>query len=318
MAHTQRIDFIDLAKGICITTIIFGHCGINTYISGADTIPLFFLISGMFFKMYEDTNKFFIKKINGLLIPFCFFYITSYVLFYLIKAFAPHLLITSATGIIDVFTNRQFFNGPLWFIIALFWCNIIQYSVFKLTNKEAIRIFFIILIGLVGYILGYLGYFVPMFIDVAMTSLPFFALGYYINKKTILKDSKTTNIAIGIILLLALFLIEYRISLHYNIIEGLNSYIAAFSIAFGILYLCNAINKISYINALGRNSLIPLCVHHMIYRPVKVALQFTNNEIINNDYSVAAITLLLSILCIPLCIKTIPWFVAQKDLIKGK
>ena len=53
----------------------------------------------------------------------------------------------------------------------------------------------------------------------------------------------------------------------------------------------------------------------MIYRPVKVLLQATEISAINNEYSVASVTLLLSTLCIPLCIKYIPHFVAQKDLI---
>ena len=65
MAHTQRIDFIDLAKGICMIALVLGHCGIS--IAGNATIPLYLIISGMFFKERENPRTFITKKTNKIL-----------------------------------------------------------------------------------------------------------------------------------------------------------------------------------------------------------------------------------------------------------
>ena len=46
-----RIEFIDLAKGICILLVVMIHVGVPEYIPGlyAAKVPIFFLLSGLFF-----------------------------------------------------------------------------------------------------------------------------------------------------------------------------------------------------------------------------------------------------------------------------
>lgn len=310
----KRIEFIDLAKGICMIVIVIGHCGVN--VAGNATIPLYIIISGMFFKENETPGTFFVKKINKILVPFLFFYLVGCLAYYGIKYIAPQYLITDARGIWDLFTNRQFFNGPIWFIITLFWCNIILYAITCCTKSHIARLAIILSVGAFGWYAGHCGLFAPMFIDAAMTSLPFFATGYYMKSGAIFKGKKILYAAAGIILIVFTAYLPHRISLHYNIIEGIHSYIAAFTIAFAILFICLCINKIPFINYFGKYSLVPLCVHHLIYRPVAVAFKATEIDFLNNSYAVAVVTMLLSTLCIPLCLKYIPWFVAQKDIIK--
>lgn len=92
----KRIEFIDLAKGVCMIAIVLGHCGIG--INGATTLPLYLMISGMFFKKYDGTRTFLIKKANGILIPFIFFYLIGCAAFYGIKCSAPQLFMPK-TGI---------------------------------------------------------------------------------------------------------------------------------------------------------------------------------------------------------------------------
>ena len=311
----KRIEFIDLAKGVCMIALVLGHCGIG--INGAATLPLYLMISGMFFKKYDGTRTFLIKKTNGILIPFIFFYLIGCAAFYGIQRLVPQLLITSAGGILDIFNNRQFFNGPIWFIIALFWCNIYFYLVFKSINNEYARKIIYLGIGVFGWWLGHKGLFLPMYLDVAMTCLPFFALGYYIKIWQILdKARENTGMVLGIIMLILSMIIPSRISLHYNIMEGVNSYIAGLLIAFGLLFICKKIKSLPFVSYCGRYSIVLLCVHHMIYRPLMVLLPKTGIEILSSNWSIAIITLLLSVACIPVCKKLIPWFVAQKDLIK--
>lgn len=323
MSTTKRIDFIDLAKGICIFLVVIGHCGAPIDIPGYNIVrmPLYFILSGLFFKTYGNITSFIVKKINKILIPFIFFYLLGCIVFYAIKYFAPQLLITEARGIFDLFNNRQFFNGPIWFLLCLFWCNVYFAIIQSYIKKEEYRIAFVTLLGIIGWWLGYRNYFVPLFMDVAMTAMPFFAFGYYLKKSNLLYPNKWDKynllFAFGfwIVSYILCTTTNYRLSLHYNGINGISTYFISIASVLSILFLCKSIKRLPFFSYIGRYSIVLLCVHHMIYRPVKVLLQATNIEIIDNNYFVAIITLLLSTLCVPLCIKFIPWFVAQKDLI---
>ncbi len=321
---TQRIEFIDLAKGICIILVVLGHSGAPINIPGFEIVrmPLYFILSGLFFKDYGGGYNFLIRKTNKILIPFIFFYLLGCAAYYSIKILAPQLLVTSAGGILDIFNNRQFFNGPIWFLLCLFWCNIIFCQITLHIKKEWIRIATVATLGTLGLFLGKQGIFIPLFIDVAFTALPFFAFGYYLKKSEILYPNKYDkyNILFAIIFWSIAYTLtqttEYRLSLHYNGLDGWSTYIISITSVLAILFLCKIAKRIPFVSYAGRYSIVLLCVHHMIYRPLMVLMPKTGIELLGSNWSIATITLLLSVACIPLCKKLIPWFVAQKDLIK--
>lgn len=80
----QRIDYIDLAKGFCIIFVVMNHVSdyykldlwINDFIT-AFRMPLYYFLSGVFFKTYNGFSNFLKKKTNKLLIPFVFFYLVT-------------------------------------------------------------------------------------------------------------------------------------------------------------------------------------------------------------------------------------------------
>ena len=320
----NRIEFIDLAKGICILLVVLGHCGVPINIPGLEIVrmPLYVILSGLFFKDYGGGYNFFIKKTNKILIPFLFFYLIGCAAFYALKTFAPQLAVTEARGIFDIFDNRQFFNGPIWFLLCLFWCNIIFCQITLNVKKDSARISLVALLGFIGWLLGEKGVFVPMFIDVALTALPFFAFGYYLKKSEILYPNKMDryNILFAILFWGAAYLLtrttEYRLSFHYNGLEGWSTYFISITSVLAVLFLCKTIKHIPFVSYCGRYSIVLLCVHHMIYRPLMVLLPKTGVALLSDNWTIAIITLLLSALCIPVCKKLIPWFIAQKDLIK--
>ena len=131
---------------------------------------------------------------NKLLIPFLFFYLLGCACYYMLKWIAPGLLVTSAGGILDLFNNRQYFNGPIWFLLCLFWCNLIFGIISLHVHSEALRIIIVCVLGTVGYWLGYYGTFVPLFVDVALTALPFFIFGYYLKRSNLLYPTLLTVI----------------------------------------------------------------------------------------------------------------------------
>ena len=252
----KRIEFIDLAKGICIICILLGHCGIAFSIPGISNfvMPAFFILSGLFFKEYDSAGTFLVKKINGLLVPFLFLYLSVYAVFYGLKFYAPNLLITDARGITDIFHNRQYFNGPIWFLLCLFWCNIIFSQITLNVKKDWLRIVLVAILGFFGWFLGQEEVFMPMFIDVAFTALPFFAFGYYLKKSEILYTNRLDkyNILFALLFWAVAFVLtrttDYRLSLHYNGLEGWSTYLISITSVLAVLFLCKTIKHIPFVS----------------------------------------------------------------------
>lgn len=321
----QRIEFIDLAKGICIILVTVGHCGAPIDIPGLEVVrmPLYFILSGLFFKTYGDFVGFTIKKTNKILIPFLFFYFIAYALFYLLQWYKPEYLVTEANGILDIFNNRQYFNGPIWFLLALYWCGLIFAGITTFVKNDFKRVLATVAIGGVGILLGRFDIILPAFIDVAFTALPFYSLGYYLKQTPVLYPNKYDkfNFLFVIIFYLVSFIISqtasFRLSFHYNGTDGiLFGYTLAITSVMAILYLCKIIKRLPVVSYLGRYSLIVLCTHHMIYRPLSVIFNKMPYEFMHTGWFLAVSTLLVCWALIPLCIRFIPYFVAQKDLIR--
>lgn len=321
----KRIDFIDLAKGICIIMVVIGHCGAPIEIPGWEIarMPLYFILSGLFFKDYGGWIQFLVQKTNKILIPFLFFYLLGNLCYYLIQLFLPNLLITEARGIFDLFNNRQFFNGPIWFLLCLFWCNVIFCTISLYVRKDVVRIVLVCILGTLGWYMGnVLHLFIPLFIDVAFTALPFFAFGYYLKRTSILYPNRYDkyNLLFALILWGIAFILtkttHFRLSFHYNGLEGWATYIISITSVLSILFLCKIIKRIPLVSYMGRYSIVLLCTHHLIYRPIRVILDKMGCDGEYQSIAIAAITLFLSTALVPLCIKYIPWFTAQKDLIK--
>lgn len=319
----KRIEFIDLAKGVCILMVIITHI---TYfeIPGLQTMrmPLYYILSGLFFKDYGGLIQLLLKKVNKLLIPFLFFYISSYLLFYLFNSIEPGLIKTEASGIFDVFTQRQWFNGPVWFLLSLFWLNL-MFGIISLNVKNEIyRCIVVLIIGCLGGILAQCQIFTPCVIGSSMTAFPFFYLGYILKKTSLLYPNKYDRFILpfsAVLFLISIVISKWthypKIGFYYNEVSG--SWIANIVISicsvFAVLFLCKMLKRLPFVSYFGRYSIIPLCTHHLIYRPVKVFLMHFD---IMNNVLLVVITILICWACIPLCRKYLPYVTAQKDLIK--
>lgn len=289
-------------------------------------MPLYFILSGLFFKDYGGFLEHSLKKINKILVPFLFFYVIAYIPFYIFEYWKPGLIKTSATGLLDLFNNRNFFNGPIWFLLTLFWANLMFCLISLNIKSEYGRGLVTILIGLVGLILGKSEIFLPLFLDVAMSALPYFYIGYILNKTPILYPNKYDRynllIALGAYLVayaITVFCNEPHMSFHYNKMYGnvFLNYIGSFTCVIAILFVCKIIKHLPVVSYCGRYSIILLCLHHMIYRPVILGVNKLGLTDQRAAWVTAIVTITICIGMIPVCKKLIPWFVAQKDLIKS-
>lgn len=320
----QRIEFVDLAKGVCILLVIAGHTGLRFYFPGLDAIrmPLYFILSGLFFKDYGGLKNLLKKKFNKILFPFLFFYIGSYLFFYVCQYLLPELIQSEATGILDVFTQRQYFNGPIWFLLSLFWANV-MYCIISLTLKsEWLKAGVVVAIGFIGAQLGMTGVFLPCMLDASMTALPFFYFGSILKRWPLLYPNRLDrwNVLLafalyGVVLLSVRAFGDVRLSLHNNMVIGNYALILIVSTCgvMAVLLLCKSIRTLPFVAFFGRYSIIPLCTHHLVYRPLKLAV---DDSVPYGDVLVVVLTILICAGLIPICRRLIPWAVAQKDILK--
>ena len=323
---SKRLEFVDLAKGVCILLVVIRHCQADVPIPGFDMMrmPLYFILSGLFFKDYGGFLAFAIKKTNKILIPFCFFYLLSYIPFYLISYLKPELIVTQAKGLLDVFDNRVLFNGPIWFLLCLFWTNIIFCLVKLYVSTEYLRGVIVLSIGLLGILLGDREIFLPCFIDVGMSALPYFYFGYLLTKTDLLYPNKYDKY--NLLIAAGLYLVTYTLTYVFdnpnmyfrdNIMYGsiIVNYVGSFSCVIAILLLCKQIGRLPFVSFCGRYSIILLCLHHLILRPLILGFKMIG---VSQNWVIAIATIAITAALIPPCIRIIPMFTAQRDLIKPK
>ena len=132
----ERIEYIDLMKGICIILIILLHNNILFTDNVNDMlknmrIPLYFTLSGLFYKEYNGFYDFITRKFNKLIIPFIFF---SYFPFALCELGNNY----ERSIVSYLFMGIEPYNYPLWFLRSLFITYILYFIVRKVTKRLSI------------------------------------------------------------------------------------------------------------------------------------------------------------------------------------
>lgn len=332
MTAKQRIDFVDLTKGICIILVVIAHIGgafskfdENSMIA-CFRMPLYFFISGIFFKSYEGLPGFLIRKINKLLIPFTFFYVGAFLLKYITWRIMPGVfhLPVAWSEMLAIFHYHELikFNPPIWFLMALFNCNILFYLIHFLRDKH-LNLMFVatLLIGVAGFCLGKYRIELPLYIDVAMAALPFYVAGFWIRRYNFFLFPHKLDKLLPLFIVVALILMYFTATtpgMRTNSYSGniFQFYFAAFAGIFMIMLCCKRIKQIPVVSYLGRYSVITLGIHGPI-------LHFGGQllgKYIHNEWALAFtllfMTLAICIAATPFFLKVMPQVVAQKDFIK--
>lgn len=329
MNDGKRIEFVDLTKGICIILVVMSHIGgpferMDTHnIIASFRMPLYFFISGIFFKSYEGFWGFFIRKINKLIIPFTFFYVGAFMAKYIIWKVIPGAfqLPVEWSDLLIIFHKHDLidFNPPIWFLVALFNCNIIFYLVHSLRDKHLPLMFLVsLLIGVTGFTLGKLRIELPLYIDVAMTALPFYVAGFWIRRYNFfLMPHRFDKLIPGFVAvaILVMYFIASKIGMRTNSYDGniFQVYGSAFAGIFAIMLIGKRFKKAPIISYLGRYSVITLGIHaFLLHFCWKFFGKFIHNEWALS-ITILIVVLGVSLACTPFIVKNMPQFVAQKD-----
>ena len=296
-------------------------------------MPLYFFLSGLFFKEYEGFIGFFLRKVNKLFIPFAFFYLfTSFALSNILHVFFGYTVrfeeSLGISGLWAFITQERFANDPIWFIWVLFLVNIYFYACFIQTKKITKNQKYLpIVLSVLCFTIGIIGSAVLSrrinllaFLDSAMSALPFYAIGYLFNKYTsILVPNKWDKYLP--VFVIVLFAIVYFFGGHcsYRVnrftINPFWQYVCGVSGTLGIIFLAKIIRHIPFVTYWGRYSIMILVTHGMVLKVIaplvlKAHLPMTVTII------VSFVILMFSYqLLIPLMKKYLPYVTAQKDVI---
>ena len=151
----QRIDYIDWLKGLSIICVVWFHVPHPEFINFSFRMPLFFLLSGIFFKTVPFRTYLY-RKTHQLLIPFIFFY-----LFYFCYMWVEYTYSPTHTGgfhpevILDILNPKtaqlnQKVNPPLWFIMALINLQLLTYALVYVLKRKWLIMTVAILISAIG------------------------------------------------------------------------------------------------------------------------------------------------------------------------
>jgi acyltransferase len=282
---TDRINWIDQAKGIGILLVVLGHMNIPMNLSVfifSFHMPLFFFISGFLFnenKYANNLKQILLSKIKTLLWPFLTFTFLGLVFLVFSKNYSE---ITNFNWSDFILGNKSI-NAPLWFLTALFSAEIVFSQIIRICKTKIVPIIVIVLLfGTLGFINIYtknLSFFLN--IHVALIAQLFFSLGWILKKYNLTKKIQNTiQLLIASVLL---FLTLVTTSLNNSRLDMIENnygnlfltFTSAILGIFLIVILSKLILKINFTNKifeyLGKNSLVILGTH-VIIAPFIVSL----------------------------------------------
>lgn len=278
---TNRILWIDTAKGLGILLVIIGHLKTPYLASWIYTfhMPLFFILSGYVFPAGKYTfSDFLVKRLKSLVIPYFCLGAVIFIWFAGVYFFQDRPLIDYWIMLKNFIIQKHYWT--IWFLAALFLAQLIYYCINHIT-KDNIAISTAIsaamaAIGFIWYRLG--GHGLVWNLDVALIAQFFYHCGYILKKSSQFTQSFSytsisKKIAIIVILLAANVLfaklsialsgqsLDMSIGIYGN---EFCSIVAALSGSLAIIYLCSIIADSRALNWLGRNTMVIFSWHSRI------------------------------------------------------
>lgn len=321
---TGRIDYIDWIKGFAILWIIWWHTCHPSFVDPYYHVPIFFFVSGIFFKQYP-IKELLRRKTKTILIPFLFFYLTSYLYRIALNIWDNRTIEGFPwINILDIFKcmpngDYLWVNAPIWFLPCLFNVCIFYFFLAKLPSW--IRYIYILLVVLFTNTITQIS--TPFFINDALRWTAYYALGDIIGKEILTIIPPKKNALKIIVICIIVYTIVYLVQNIENIITN-SIYINLLTISFifFVIALFSLFKKNIITNSLkyyGKNSLIVLGFHI----PVLIVYQriiYSIYGCINNwgGLAVFIATSLTMLAIIPIVKKLFPGFVGLKPTLTIK
>lgn len=329
---SKRLSWIDVMKGVGMLLVIFGHASlpneVRKYIYSFH-MPLFFCISGYLFniKKYDGFNQFLKSKAKSLLIPYIFLSVLNYCYYFILKILAHKFneislkpLIGVLVGIRD--TEWTMCNGTMWFVLALFFCEIILFYIVKLLKDRDVHILISLLVfAVIGFFYNsFINIKLPFSIDEVFVSITFVGLGYIIKKRDLVSKF---NSKIYIILFITLNFVFQIINTQVNLFDlecgnYIYFYISAISGIMMVMIICKNINKSKFLEFIGKNTLLLLSIHQFViynqFKRIYDIIQINDFTLILLAITYTVLTLIILYIPIVFVNKYCPFIVGKNRI----
>ncbi|MCQ2252102.1 MAG: acyltransferase family protein [Bacteroidales bacterium] len=325
MPQLRHIN-IDILKGIGIILVILGHVhkgGVYGWIYSFH-MPLFFILSGLFFK---PSNELFFIKFKRIIIPYLFFAVSIYLYWRFFEVKYRHDTggININTHCLDIFWQQSTFcfDAPLWFLPCLFLIFIVSNIFFSFCNNKVLAFFMTIFFFFVINNI-FVDYSCFWFKE-AMFAFPFFIIGYFASSFLSRYDSLVDRFSLWLkCLFLSLLGIVFFIPNGGDMMSsaypnGYWYYFVVAIISIICLYIsCGIFTNQKWLVWLGKNSLILMCLHMPLVNIIKNLLSLITH--FDNDYIMHSLplgivmTMLIILILVPVCIfinKKMPWVLGK-------
>lgn len=284
-------------------------------------MPLYFSLSGFFFKEYMSFSDFVVRKVNKLIVPYVFFAIFPYALLFVIW---PETIPQNTQGIyIPLRLVIEPMNGTLWFLRALFLTYLLYYAFHRISHSwpEVVKLMVTLAVALLAYMGTEAGnkhlenntlnqWIWLLNIPMAFMALPYFYVAEFLRNHNILSMKfPIWKTIVGVVLFLAICLLTAQPEVSFKELQLPNLpliYIASLSGIMVIWLLAVAVNKLLFVSYCGRYSLIILGTQSFFFGVVK---QYSNSV-----WVMFLVTMALAPVTIWIFKKYFPYFTAQKDL----
>lgn len=284
MEKKNRLEYLDIARGIAMISIVLGHMGVRSFNRVVFTyhLPIFFIISGFFINTRDDNATFIKKKVKTLIIPYIIACIGV-----ILSAVFMNLVFDDGVGTVDVVKRWGVASlygagdsytepfkvqgiGAIWFLLATFWAVIILKLLLKANKWVRVAVVFA---------LFYLGmwtrdkfFWFPLSIQAGFTALLFLYIGYLLRESKDLLPIIPKEIAVfGTVFALVVWLqfiknFQSFWLVHSDIGRGFIDIFGSLSGCLIIVLISMLIEKkVKFLRVplafFGRNSLIFLIAH---------------------------------------------------------
>lgn len=285
----QRNKSIDIAKGIGIIAVVWGHLQLACPIKSELYIfhmPLFFILSGYFFNDFSESIKqVLLKRFHSYLVPYFIFMIVDlliFVILYLIAGKSQQIHIS-----LGILFHPYGVVTPLWFLLCLFEVHILYYIIHRYAPGLKWNTTIILICYSISYYLFRCNIHLPLYLDSALSMLLFFHTGYLFNKYRIFNRSAIIQgiIAIAGILFYVMGVIQHlHIDIARNLISNqtvlfiLSATGASFVVVYTSKYLAGIALISNFLSCLGRNSMLIFTLHMVCSEIARCLLELLNSQ----------------------------------------
>lgn len=346
MESKQRIEYIDLMKGICIILVVIGHTNVPEEfpevfgvlnVIKIGRMPLYFFLSGLFFRTYSGFGDFAVRKFWNLIVPMLVFTVVPVVL---LRWFFPSA--AQDLNLCEIVHPLSFLhcgiNFALWFLRTLFMALLIMYPLAKLDNgKWERRVLLTAIVVFISWLCWKCHYrvvapcsdvssFVPSLKYIVRSAvgrggalLLFLWIGYLAGGGGMLAMARSRQskmfAALMILSATCLLLILPETTDEWYILQVGDSWLLAvikallaIVIVWGVSFLAVRVPYVSYI---GRYSIVVLCTHMLIIKPMRVYTFLP-------EWAIALIVFAVMPAVIWACVRWIPWGCAQRRVVEWR